>query len=112
MLRPSSRWKTYTIKVQLDPAYAGDGSDVRNQAKVATDSADPDQSNNASDASTGTLPGPGPGPNPPALAKADVAITKKPVGTKRVAPGDVFDYTITVTNNGPTSDSYNVVLTD
>ncbi|MFD0569447.1 DUF11 domain-containing protein [Kitasatospora gansuensis] len=56
--------KTYTITVQLDPAYAGDGTDVRNQAKVATDSPDPDQSNNTSDASTGGLPGPGPGPNP------------------------------------------------
>ncbi|MFD0569448.1 DUF11 domain-containing protein [Kitasatospora gansuensis] len=56
--------RTYTIKVQLDPAYAGDGKDVRNQAKVVTDSPDPDQSNNTSDASTGGLPGPGPGPNP------------------------------------------------
>ncbi|MFD0569446.1 DUF11 domain-containing protein [Kitasatospora gansuensis] len=57
--------KSYTITVQLDPAYAGDGTDVRNQAKVVTDSPDPDQSNNTSDASTGGLPGPGPGPNPP-----------------------------------------------
>ncbi|MFD0569450.1 DUF11 domain-containing protein [Kitasatospora gansuensis] len=55
--------KTYTITVQLDPAYTGDGSDVRNQAKAATDSADPDLSNNTSDGATGTLPGPG--PNPP-----------------------------------------------
>ncbi|MFD0569449.1 DUF11 domain-containing protein [Kitasatospora gansuensis] len=56
--------KSYTITVQLDPGYAGDGKDVKNQAKAATDSADPDLSNNTSDASTGGLPGPGPGPNP------------------------------------------------
>ncbi|WP_457031663.1 hypothetical protein [Kitasatospora sp. P5_F3] len=103
--------KTYMITVQLDPAYAGDGSDVRNQAKVATDSADPDLSNNTSDASTGTLPGPGPGPNPPAAVKADVAITKKPASTTPVAPGETFDYTITVTNNGP-SDAKGLVVTD
>ncbi|MGW2401124.1 isopeptide-forming domain-containing fimbrial protein [Kitasatospora sp. NPDC001664] len=93
--------KTYTVKVQLDPAYSGDGSDVRNQAKVGTDSPDPDPSNNTSDAATGTLPGPGPGPNPPAPAKADVAVTKKPVGSAPVAPGETFDYAITVTNAGP-----------
>ncbi|WP_405017229.1 DUF11 domain-containing protein [Kitasatospora sp. NBC_00070] len=103
--------KTYTIKVQLDPAYTGDGSDVRNQAKVATDTADPDLSNNTSDASTGTLPGPGPGPNPPTPAKADVAITKKPASTTPVAAGESFDYTITVTNNGP-SDAKGLVVTD
>ncbi|MFJ9522996.1 isopeptide-forming domain-containing fimbrial protein [Kitasatospora sp. NPDC101801] len=103
--------KTYTITVQLDPAYSGDGSDVRNQAKVATDSADPDQSNNTSDATTGGLPGPGPGPNPPAPVKADVAITKKPANTTPVAPGESFDYTVTVTNNGP-SEAKGLVVTD
>uniref|UniRef100_UPI001364C521 DUF11 domain-containing protein n=1 Tax=Streptacidiphilus albus TaxID=105425 RepID=UPI001364C521 len=105
--------KTYTIKVQLDPAYAGDGSDVKNQAKVATDSADPDLTNNTSDASTGGLPGPNPAPtpNPPAPVKADVAITKKPVGTAPVAPGESFDYAVTVTNNGP-SQASGLVVTD
>ncbi|WP_457034398.1 DUF11 domain-containing protein, partial [Kitasatospora sp. P5_F3] len=103
--------KTFTITVQLDPAYAGDGSDVRNQAKVATDSGDPDLSNNTSDASTGGLPGPGPGPNPPNPAKTDVAITKKPASTTSIAPGESFDYTVTVTNNGP-SDAKGLVVTD
>ncbi|GAA1182961.1 hypothetical protein GCM10009664_56360 [Kitasatospora gansuensis] len=103
--------RTYTITVQLDPAYAGDGKDVRNQAKVVTDSPDPDQSNNTSDASTGGLPGPGPGPNPPAPAKADVTITKKPASTTPVAPGETFDYTVTVTNNGP-SQASGLVVTD
>ncbi|WP_457028164.1 isopeptide-forming domain-containing fimbrial protein, partial [Kitasatospora sp. P5_F3] len=103
--------KTYTIKVQLNPSYASDGSDVRNQAKVATDSADPDPTNNTSDASTGGLPGPGPGPNPPAPVKADVAVTKKPTLATPVAPGETFDYTVTVTNNGP-SDAKGLVVTD
>ncbi|MER5864774.1 isopeptide-forming domain-containing fimbrial protein [Kitasatospora sp. NPDC002040] len=103
--------KTYTITVQLDPAYAGDGTDVKNQAKVATDSPDPDLTNNTSDAATGGLPGPGPGPNPPAPVKADVAVTKKPASTTSVAPGESFDYTITVTNNGP-SDAKGLVVTD
>ncbi|MFB9366015.1 DUF7507 domain-containing protein, partial [Kitasatospora albolonga] len=103
--------KTYTVKVQLDPAYSGDGSDVRNQAKVTTDSADPDTSNNTSDGATGTLPGPDPGPYPPAPAKADVAITKKAAGTTLVAPGESFDYTVTVTNNGP-SQASGVVVSD
>ncbi|WP_344465361.1 isopeptide-forming domain-containing fimbrial protein [Kitasatospora kazusensis] len=103
--------KVYTVKVQLDPAYSGDGTDIKNQASVKSDTADPDQSNNTSDASTGGLPGPGPGPNPPVSAKADLAITKKPVGTTPVAPGETFEYSITVTNKGP-SQAANVVVTD
>jgi len=106
--------KKVTIKVQLDPAYSGDGSDIRNQASVTSDTADPDMANNTSDAATGHLPGPTPpGPNPPTPApkKADLAITKKPVGTAPVAPGTDFDYAITVTNRGP-SQAANVVVTD
>ena len=103
--------KTYTIKVQLDPSYTGDGSDVKNQAKVTSDTFDPNLANNTSDASTGGLPGPGPGPNPPAPVKADVAITKKAASTTPVAAGESFDYTVTVTNNGP-SDAKGLQVTD
>ena len=104
---------TYTVKVQLDHAYSGDGSDIRNQASVKSDTPDPDLTNNTSDAATGHLPGPGPhpGPYPPAPASADLAITKKPVGTTPVMPGTDFDYLLTVTNNGP-SQAANVEVSD
>ncbi|WP_254552232.1 DUF11 domain-containing protein [Kitasatospora sp. MMS16-BH015] len=103
--------QTYKITVKLDPAYSGDGSDIRNQASVKSDTADPVSANNTSDAATGGLPGPGPGPNPPAPASADLAITKRPVGTTLVVPGTTYDYEITVTNNGP-SQARNVVVAD
>ncbi|MCX4747541.1 hypothetical protein OG455_18795 [Kitasatospora sp. NBC_01287] len=103
--------QVFKVTVQLDQAYAGDGSDIRNQASVKSDTADPDLVNNTSDATTGGLPGPGPGPNPPAPAKADLGITKAPVGTTAVAPGEMFEYQLTVANTGP-SQAKNVVVTD
>ncbi|MFD0569452.1 hypothetical protein ACFQ0T_09455 [Kitasatospora gansuensis] len=60
----SGKTQVYKITVQLDPAYSGDGKDIRNQGTVKSDTVDPDTSNNTSDASTGGLPGPGPQPNP------------------------------------------------
>ncbi|GLZ78054.1 hypothetical protein Afil01_28610 [Actinorhabdospora filicis] len=98
--------KVYKLTVRLDPAYTGDGSDVRNVAKVAADSPDPKPDNNTSSPDTGTLPDGG-----PATPKADLAITKATANDTKVAPGETFDYVLTVTNKGP-SVAKDVVVTD
>ncbi len=105
------RSQVFKVTVQLDPAYAGDGSDIKNQALVKSDPADPNMANNTSDASTGGLPGPGPGPNPPLKPSADLSIAKKAEGTAAVAAGQSFVYDIAVANAGP-SQAKNVTVTD
>ncbi|MFE2856218.1 DUF11 domain-containing protein [Streptomyces lavendulae] len=93
----------YLLTVKVDPAYSGDGSDLRNTAQVTADNIDPASEN---DKSTATVPG-GHVTDP----SADLAITKKPVQTAPVAPGETFDYALTVTNNGP-SQAEQITVTD
>ncbi|MEU9003241.1 DUF11 domain-containing protein [Streptomyces sp. NPDC048551] len=93
----------YLLTVKVDPAYGGDGSDLRNTAQVTADNIDPASEN---DQSTATVPG-GHVTDP----AADLALTKKAVQTTPVAPGETFDYALTVTNNGP-SQAEQVTVTD
>ncbi len=83
----------YLLTVKVDPAYAGDGGDLKNTAQVTADNIDPASGN---DKSSATVPG-----GHVTAPAADLAITKKPVQTSPVAPGESFDYALTVTNNGP-----------
>ncbi|MFB9371400.1 lectin-like domain-containing protein [Kitasatospora albolonga] len=84
---------SWTVTVRLDPAYTGDGSDVLNTATSSSDAVDPVPANN-------TSPAAGP-PGGVAAAQADLSVTKQAVGTTPVAPGETFDYKVTVTNAGP-----------
>ncbi|AUG81585.1 DUF11 multi-domain protein [Kitasatospora sp. MMS16-BH015] len=96
---------TWTIKVKIAPGYRGDGSDILNTATVGSATKDPVPANNTS-AAAGP---PGAKVNPPT---ADLGITKKAVGTTPPTPGATFDYLITIVNNGPSADAYNVTLAD
>ncbi|MFC5664344.1 DUF11 domain-containing protein [Kitasatospora misakiensis] len=84
---------SWTVTVRLDPAYTGDGSDVLNTATSSSDAVDPVPANNTTSAT-------GP-PKGVAPAQADLAAAKQAVGTTPVAPGETFDYRVTVTNTGP-----------
>ncbi|AXG79102.1 DUF11 domain-containing protein [Streptomyces paludis] len=97
--------KTWTFTVQLDPNYRGDGSDIRNTATSSSDTKDPSPNNN-------TSPPVGPPGSAVNRPNADLSVTKQAVGTTQPVPGTTFDYRITVKNNGPSADAYNVTLTD
>ncbi|MFE0424852.1 hypothetical protein [Streptomyces sp. NPDC058953] len=97
--------KTWRFTVRLDQNYRGDGSDIRNVAVVDSDTDDPVPANNTSPAAG--LPGSA--VNQP---YADLSVTKEAVGTVSPIPGQQFDYRITVTNNGPSADAFNVRLSD
>ena len=90
------------IRVEIDPAYTGDGSDLRNTATVTAATGDPVVANNSS-----SFPGPPGGMTEP---QADVAIAKT-VSPDAVVPGGTFAYTLTATSNGP-SVATNVVVND
>ncbi|MFE3583497.1 hypothetical protein [Streptomyces vinaceus] len=83
----------WAIRVRLDPAYQGDGTDLLNAATVRHAVADPQPANN-----TSAAVGPPGGLAPP---QADLVTVKAPSGTKPVAPGETYGYTVTVTNRGP-----------
>ncbi|ASN22756.1 DUF11 domain-containing protein [Streptomyces pluripotens] len=93
----------YLLTVKVDPAYSGDGSDLKNTARVTADNIDPASEN---DQSTANVPG-----GHVAAPAADLAITKQPVQNDPVAPGETFDYALTVTNKGP-SQAEQVTVTD
>ncbi|MEW1721537.1 DUF11 domain-containing protein [Streptomyces sp. NPDC093109] len=97
--------KTWTFTVQLDPNYRGDGSDIRNTATASSDTEDPNTNNN-------TSPPAGPPGSTVNRPNADLSVTKQAVGTAQPVPGTTFDYRITVRNNGPSADAYNVTLAD
>lgn len=97
--------KTWLFTVRLDQNYRGDGSDIQNVAVVDSDTDDPVPSNNTSPPAG--LPGSA--VNQP---YADLAVTKEAVGTVSPIPGQTFDYRITVTNNGPSADAFNVRISD
>ncbi|MFE5772858.1 hypothetical protein ACFQ7O_31385 [Streptomyces sp. NPDC056485] len=83
----------WTIRVRLDPAYRGDGTDLLNAATVRHAVTDPQPANN-------TSPGVGP-PGGLAPPQADLVTVKTPSDTRPVAPGETYGYTVTVTNRGP-----------
>ncbi|MFJ3880515.1 DUF11 domain-containing protein [Streptomyces sp. NPDC090077] len=97
--------RTWRFTVRLDSTYTGDGSDIRNTATAAARTKDPKPENNTS--SPAGLPGSR--VNKPT---ADLGVVKEAVGTRPPVPGEVFDYRIRVTNNGPSADAFNVKLTD
>ncbi|MEV3936825.1 ricin-type beta-trefoil lectin domain protein [Glycomyces sp. NPDC049804] len=86
---------TWVLTVRLSPDYTGDGSDIANTAAVAADTADPQPANNTGTAAAGTLT--------VAAPSADVALTAAAVGAAAVAPGESFDYALTVANAGPST---------
>jgi uncharacterized repeat protein (TIGR01451 family) len=81
---------TYTIT-------ANEGMDINNVAKVRSDTPDPDATNN-----TATV-------NLTVTAVANLALTK--TGPATATAGTDISYTLTVTNNGP-STAKNVIVTD
>ncbi|MFJ3880516.1 hypothetical protein ACIPW5_24025 [Streptomyces sp. NPDC090077] len=84
---------SWTVRVRLDPAYTGDGTDLGNVASVRQGLPDPRPENNTSAAA-------GP-PGGPAAARADLSLTKAAQDRAPVAPGESFTYTVTVRNAGP-----------
>ncbi|TCC27359.1 DUF11 domain-containing protein [Kribbella speibonae] len=92
----ASKTATVLITAALDPAYQG--TSLANTATATSPVTDPDQSNNSSTVSTSVE------------TRADLSVTKTsdPAG---VTPGSTFDYTIVVTNAGP-STAHAVVLSD
>ncbi|WP_371407591.1 hypothetical protein OHA10_19095 [Kribbella sp. NBC_00662] len=87
---------TVVVTAALDPAYQG--KSLVNTASATSPVTDPDHGNNSS---TVTIP---------VETRADLSVTKTsdPAG---VTPGSTFDYTILVTNAGP-STARAVVVTD
>ncbi|WP_405979369.1 lectin-like domain-containing protein [Streptomyces sp. NBC_00158] len=84
---------SWTVRVRLDPAYTGDGSDLGNVASVRQGLPDPRPENNTSAAA-----GPPGGLAPP---RADLSLAKAAQDRTPVAPGETFTYTVTVRNAGP-----------
>ncbi|MFE3554647.1 hypothetical protein ACFXKW_07210 [Streptomyces sp. NPDC059193] len=93
----------WNVRVRLDPAYQGDGSDLGNVASVRHGVPDPRPDNN-----TSTPAGP---PGGLAPARADLSLTKTAEERPPVAPGETFTYTVTVRNAGP-STARQVTVTD
>ncbi|MYT21930.1 DUF11 domain-containing protein, partial [Streptomyces sp. SID7760] len=93
----------WTFRVRLDPAYAGDGGDLRNTATSASASRDPEPADNTS---RPVLP-----PGGVTAAQADVWMAKRPATTTPIAPGQTFDYVLTATNDGP-SRAVDTTVTD
>ncbi|MEW1721538.1 hypothetical protein [Streptomyces sp. NPDC093109] len=83
----------WTFRVKLDDTYTGTGSDLGNVATVSHDITDPDPSNNTSGAAAP--------PGGVTAPQADLRATKATVTTTPVAPGESYEYTVTVTNQGP-----------
>ncbi|MBC9712741.1 DUF11 domain-containing protein [Streptomyces sp. TRM66268-LWL] len=96
--------KTWTFQTRVDSGYTGDGTDLKNNAVISSDTKDPQGANNSASAE---LPGGG-GIGTPS---ADLSTEKTAVGTEKVSPGQEYEYTITTKNAGP-SDATKVVATD
>ncbi|WP_330299011.1 lectin-like domain-containing protein [Streptomyces sp. NBC_00503] len=94
---------SWTVRVRLDPAYQGDGSDLGNVATLQHAVADPQSSNNTSAAAAP--------PGGVTAAQADLSLTKTAESRSPVAPGETFTYTVTVRSAGP-SVARKVTVTD
>ncbi|MEO3972460.1 hypothetical protein [Streptomyces sp. CAU 1734] len=92
---PAGQSRSWTIRVKLSDTYTGNGSDLGNTATVVHDLPDPNTANNVSAAA---FP-----PGGVTAPKADLSTVKRTVTSTPVAPGQSFDYTVTVTNNGPSA---------
>ncbi|WP_197361038.1 DUF11 domain-containing protein, partial [Streptomyces clavuligerus] len=90
---PAGRSFSWVFRVLLDPAYTGDGSDLGNTATLSHDVSDPDPANNTSTAA--------PPPGGVTAPTADLNALKRTVTTAPIAPGQTFEFTVTVANNGP-----------
>ncbi|KPI09503.1 protein of unknown function DUF11, partial [Actinobacteria bacterium OK074] len=88
----------WTITVRLDPAYTGDGGDIRNRATVTTGTHDPRPDND-----TGPDGGVGPPGGTVAPPSADLSVRKKTENTQAVAPGETFRYVVAAVNRGPST---------
>ncbi|MFZ3473426.1 lectin-like domain-containing protein [Streptomyces sp. 4.24] len=84
---------SWTVRVRLDQAYQGDGSDLGNVASLRHAVADPQPANNTSAAAAP--------PGGVAAARADLSLAKAAETRSPVAPGETFTYTVTVRNGGP-----------
>ncbi|MCX5127257.1 hypothetical protein [Streptomyces sp. NBC_00347] len=84
---------SWTVRVRLDPAYQGDGSDLGNVAAVRHALPDPQPANNTSAAAAP--------PGGVAAARSDLSLVKAVEVRSPVAPGETFTYTVTVRNGGP-----------
>ncbi|MFJ7207125.1 hypothetical protein ACIQWR_26770 [Streptomyces sp. NPDC098789] len=84
---------SWTVRVRLDAAYEGDGSDLGNVATVQHAVTDPQPANNTSAAAAP--------PGGVAAPRADLSLTKAAESRSPVAPGETFTYTVTVRNAGP-----------
>lgn len=84
---------SWTVRVRLDPAYQGDGSDLGNVASVRHAVPDPQSAN---DTSAAAAP-----PGGVAAAQAGLSLVKDAETRSPVAPGETFTYTVTVRNAGP-----------
>ncbi|WP_228387272.1 DUF11 domain-containing protein [Streptomyces katsurahamanus] len=100
---PAGRSLSWTFRVKLSETYTGDGSDLGNTATVTHAVSDPVTANNTSAAATP--------PGGVTAPRADLRTVKRTVTSTPVAPGESFDYTVTVTNDGP-SRAVNARITD
>ena len=94
-LAASASW---VITVSVTANLAAPAGTYTNSATVSATTADPVPGNNSGSQDTAIVP------------SADLAIVKTD-SADPINPGEAFDYTITVTNNGP-SDADDLVVTD
>ncbi|GLF95943.1 hypothetical protein [Streptomyces yaizuensis] len=90
----SGATSSWTFRVRLDPAYTGDGSTLVNTATLVHDVPDPNTANNTATA----IP-----PGGVTVPRADLRTVKRTGTTALVSPGESFDFTVTVTNDGPSN---------
>lgn len=96
---------TVTVEVHLNPEYTGDGSDIVNRAEVWPEETDQDpiHSNNTT---TAGVPG-----GETARPQADLSIEKvHTLPGDEIIPGETFNVTLTVTNDGPSTANGVVVI--
>ena len=89
---------SFVVTIRGTVAPSTPNGTIANTAVVSSTTPDPDPDNNTDTVET------------PVTASADVAVSKTADSSPAV-PGQIFGYTITVTNAGP-SDAQGVVLTD
>jgi uncharacterized repeat protein (TIGR01451 family) len=89
----------FTIKVNVD-ANAANNSSISNTATGSSDTDDPN-ANNTADTETTTV-----------QARADLKVDKSGPATAKAGDATGFDYTLTVTNLGPSNNTGGATVTD